>query len=158
MTMLPLAEPPPTAHFTVLPLRAAPGAPEVAVCLGEEAEAWGPALASSTCLLARQGGEVVGLVAAWPPAALAEVEVGRGIASLAAGRAGVVARLWGIRDSLCWLLQPDLLLQLLGSLGAGAGGVAVSLGPAQHALGALLDHLEFQPLGEKGGLVWKELS
>ena len=132
----------------------------MAVCLGEEAEAWGPALASASCLLARQGGEVVGLVAAWPPAALAEVEVGRGIAGLAQGRAGMVARLWGIRDSLCWLLQPDLLLQLLGSMGAGAGAgsVAVSLGPAQHALGALLDQLEFLPLGEKGGLVWRELS
>jgi len=69
---------------------------------------------------------------------------------------------WGRRDSLAWLLQPKLLLQVLTSVTDGDGGVAVSLATSQHALVAILKLLDFKEVKHKdfksdNHLLWREL-
>ena len=90
---------------------------EVNACLGEDLTTWGPLVAKAKhTLLARQEGEVVGMLASWQIDTLKEVkeEVGKKHANALQDLKTVktLARVWGRRDSLAWLIQPNLLLQV----------------------------------------------
>ena len=90
---------------------------EVQACLGEDLTTWGPLVAKAKhSLLARQEGEVAGMLLAFKVDTLKEEkeEPGRKHANALQDLKDVktMARLWGRRDSLAWLLQPSLLLQV----------------------------------------------
>ena len=208
MEQFPLTGPPPSSSFTVLPfqyksvlpisnmlicLSRRPGKDEVQelevnACLGEDLTTWGPLVAKAKhTLLARQEGEVVGMLASWQIDTLKEVkeEVGKKHANALQDLKTVktLARVWGRRDSLAWLIQPNLLLQVrqhqinlclfkrmlifvvqvLTSVADNDGGVAVSLAASQHALVAILKLLEFKEFKHKDfnksgqHLLWREL-
>jgi len=173
MDQFPLTGPPPSSSFTVLPFQYKLGKEEaqeleVQACLGEDLSTWGPLVAKAKhSLLARQEGEVAGMLLAFKVDTLKEEkeEPGRKHANALQDLKDVktMARLWGRRDSLAWLLQPSLLLQVLTSVTDGDGGVAVSLAGSQHALVAilkLLDFKEFKHKDFKSGndhLLWREL-
>ena len=137
MEQFPLTGPPPSSSFTVLPfqyksvlpissmlicLSRRPGKDEVQelevnACLGEDLTTWGPLVAKAKhTLLARQEGEVVGMLASWQIDTLKEVkeEVGKKHANALQDLKTVktLARVWGRRDSLAWLIQPNLLLHV----------------------------------------------
>lgn len=86
-------------------------------CLGDDLSTWGPLVAKAKhTLLAREEGEVVGMLAAWMVDDLKDMkeELGRKHFTALQDLKTVktLARLWGRRDSLAWLLQPSLLLQV----------------------------------------------
>ena len=90
---------------------------EVQACLGEDLTTWGPLVAKAKhSLMARQEGEVVGLLSAWQVDTLKEEreEPAKKHANALQDLKGVktITRLWGCRDSLAWLLQPTLLLEV----------------------------------------------
>jgi len=171
MEQFPLTGPPPSSSFTVLPFQYKPGKDEVQelevnACLGEDLTTWGPLVAKAKhTLLARQEGEVVGMLASWQIDTLKEVkeEVGNATALQDLKTVKTLARVWGRRDSLAWLIQPNLLLQVLTSVADNDGGVAVSLAASQHALVAILKLLEFKEFKHKDfnksghHLLWREL-
>jgi len=169
-TQFPLRAPPPMSHFSILPFKW-PGRlqSEVESCLGSEEQLqWVPLLnVASYTLLARHKGEVVGVLASWDRDKL---ECGDGVlpayAKVVDRLEGVttLVKLWGYRDSLCWLLEPSLLLQTLESVSGvqGEAGVLVSLQPAQHAIKALLTQLDFKTttssnLSGEHELLWRQL-
>jgi len=172
MDQFPLTGPPPTSSFTVLPFHYKPGKEEaqeleVQACLGEDLTTWGPLVAKAKhSLMARQEGEVVGMLSAWQVDTLKEEreEPAKKHVNALQDLKGVktMARLWGRRDSLAWLLQPSLLLEVMTSVTDGDGGVAVSLATSQHALVAILKLLEFKEFKHKDfksgqHLLWREL-
>ena len=86
-------------------------------CLGEDLTTWGPLVAKAKhSLMARQEGEVVGMLSAWQVDTLKEEreEPAKKHVNALQDLKGVktMARLWGGRDSLAWLLQPSLLLEV----------------------------------------------
>ena len=90
---------------------------EVQACLGEDLTTWGPLVAKANhSLLARQEEEVAGMLLAFKLDTLKEEkeELAKKHANALQDLKGVktMARLWGRRDSLAWLLQPSLLLQV----------------------------------------------
>ena len=90
---------------------------EVQACLGEALTTWGSLVAKAKhSLLARQEEEVAGMLLAFKLDTLKEEkeDPGKKHANALQDLKGVktMARLWGRRDSLAWLLHPSLLLQV----------------------------------------------
>ena len=86
-------------------------------CLGDDLSTWGPLVAKAKhTLLAREEDEVVGMLAAWKVDDLKDMKEELGRKHFTALQdlktVNTCARLWGRRDSLAWLLQPSLLLQV----------------------------------------------
>jgi hypothetical protein len=142
LEQLPLEAPPPAASLAVLP---AAWGPRMSAVLGPaEAAEWGAAVAAggASRLLAWREGRPVGALVAWGRELLAASKEGPLVAHEAALQelegVGTLVRLWGHQDCLCWLLQPALLREVLGSAAPSGPALAVSLPSGQHALAVLL--------------------